>query len=80
MLTEGTLVVYSSLFCIGGAIVGAILGWFACQRWVDYVTLKNAQISSHPEMYDQEGNLIQTELTSVRVVLDENDYYLEEED
>jgi hypothetical protein len=31
-------------------------------------------------MYDQEGNLIQTELTAVRVVLDENDYYLEEED
>lgn len=80
MLTEVTLVVYSALFCIGGAIIGAMLGWFACQRWVDYVTLKNAQISSHPEMYDQEGNLIKTDLTAVRVVLDDTTYYLEDDD
>ena len=81
MLTEVTLVVYSALFCIGGAIIGTILGWFACQRWADYVTLKNAQIASHPEMYDQEGNLIKTDLTAVRVVLDDDTtYYLEDDD
>tara|TARA_B100000902_G_C27295745_1_gene909815 strand:+ start:1623 stop:1862 length:240 start_codon:yes stop_codon:yes gene_type:complete len=79
MLTQVTLV-YSTLFCIGGGIVGIMLGWFACQRWADYVTLKNAQIASHPEMYDQDGNLIKTDLTAVRVILDETDYYLEEEE
>ena len=75
---------YSALFCIGGTllgmILGAFIGWFACDKWSDYVTLKNAQISSHPEMYDQDGNLIKTDLTAVRVVLEENDYYLEDDD
>tara|TARA_B100001057_G_C22760832_1_gene915694 strand:+ start:1121 stop:1357 length:237 start_codon:yes stop_codon:yes gene_type:complete len=73
-------IVYSALFAIGGTLLGIVVGWFACEKWNEYVVLKNAQIASHPEMYDQEGNLIQTELTAVRVVLDENDYYLEEED
>ena len=83
MLTEITLV-YTVLFCIGGTLLGMVLGsfigWFACEKWNDYVTLKNAQIASHPEMYDQDGNLIKTDLTAVRVVLEENDYYLEDDD
>ncbi len=56
--------VYSALFAIGGTLLGIIVGWFACEKWSEYTVLKNAQI----------------ELTAVRVVLDENDYYLEEED
>tara|TARA_B100001996_G_C18630041_1_gene581352 strand:- start:1142 stop:1393 length:252 start_codon:yes stop_codon:yes gene_type:complete len=83
MFTEITLI-YTVLFFIGGSllgmVLGGILGWFACDKWADYVTLKNAQIASHPEMYDQEGNLIKTDLTAVRVVLEENDYYLEDDD
>ena len=72
--------VYSTLFAIGGTVLGIFIGWFACEKWSEFIVLKNAQVSSHPEMYDQNGNLINTELTAVRVVLDENDYYLEEED
>ncbi len=78
MLTQVTLV-YSALFCIGGALVGMMFGWFACQRWSEYVIIKNAQVASHPEMYDQEGNLLKTDLTAVRIVLDD-DYYLEDDD
>ena len=59
-------IVYSALFAIGGTLLGIIVGWFACEKWSEYTVLKNAQIASHPEMYDQNGYVLNEELLSVR--------------
>lgn len=42
--------------------------------------LKTAQVTTHPEMYDENGNLLNTELTALRFVIDESHYYDDEED
>jgi len=66
--------VFGVLFALGGAVVGFIAGWFANEKYNEYMELKTAQVATHPEMYDTEGNLITTELTALRVVLDESAY------
>ena len=70
--------VFGTLFCVGGILVGFIVGWFASEKYNEYMELKTAQVTSHPEMYDQDGNLLNTELTALRFVIDDN--YYEEED
>lgn len=79
MLTA-TILVFSALFCIGGALVGFILGWFLSEKYSAYMELKTAQVTTHPEMYDENGNLLNTELTALRFVIDESHYYDDEED
>jgi len=71
--------VFGALFAVGGTIIGFIAGWFANERYSEYVELKTAQIATHPEMYDTEGNLITSQLTALRVVLDEDSYYDDED-
>ena len=71
--------VFGALFAVGGTIIGFIAGWFANEKYSEYVELKTAQIATHPEMYDTEGNLITSQLTALRVVLDEDSYYDDED-
>jgi hypothetical protein len=70
--------VFGALFALGGTAIGFITGWFANEKYSEYVELKTAQIATHPEMYDTEGNLITSQLTALRVVLDEDSYYDED--
>jgi hypothetical protein len=72
--------VFGALFAVGGTIVGFISGWFANEKYSEYVELKTSQIATHPEMYDTEGNLITSQLTALRVVLDDQDFYYDDED
>ena len=69
--------VFSTLFCIGAAFLGIVIGWYANDKYSHFLQLKEAQITTHPEMYDQDGNLLKTELTALRFVLDD-DYYEED--
>jgi hypothetical protein len=76
----GVTLVFSALFCIGGTLIGFVLGWFLSEKYSEYMELKTAQVTTHPEMYDEEGNLLNTELTALRFVIDESNYYDDEED
>ena len=71
---------FGALFAIGGTILGFMLGWFLNDKYSSYLELKHAQVATHPEMYDTEGNLITQELTAVKVVLDTHDYLFDDED
>jgi hypothetical protein len=75
----GVTLVFATLFCIGGLFVGFVVGWFAGEKYNDYMELKTAQVTTHPEMYDTDGNLLSTELTALRFVIDEDHYYDDED-
>ena len=67
-LTIGTLVSIMFFF------VGGMLGWMAKQHFYE----RSYAPSMHPEMFDDNGNLIPDEILAVRF---ENDYdYDDEED
>jgi len=71
--------VFGVLFAFGGAILGFIAGWFANEKYAEYIELKTAQVATHPEMYDTEVNLITSQLTARRVDLDEDSYHDDED-
>lgn len=75
----GVTLVFATLFCLGGTLVGFVVGWFAGEKYNEYMELKTAQVTTHPEMYDTDGNLLSTELTALRFVIDEDTYYDDEE-
>jgi len=64
---------------MGGTLVGFVVGWFASEKYNEYMDLKTAQVTTHPEMYDTDGNLLSTELTALRFVIDEDNYYDDDE-
>jgi hypothetical protein len=60
-----TTLTFSALFSIGALILGFMLGWFANTYYDDYIErISTPQL--HPEMYDEEGNLLHSRLLSVR--------------
>jgi hypothetical protein len=66
-LTLGTLISIMFFF------VGGIVGWMAKQ----YVIEKNYVAYTHPEMFDENGNVIPDEILAVRF---ENDYEYDNEE
>jgi hypothetical protein len=66
-LTIGTLVSIIFFF------VGGMLGWMAKQHFYE----RGYYPSTHPEMFDHNGNLIPDEILAVRF---ENDYDYDDED
>ena len=66
-LTLGTLISIMFFF------VGGIVGWMAKQ----YVIEKNYVAYTHPEMFDENGNVIPDEILAVRF---ENDYDYDEDE
>lgn len=68
-LTLGTLISIMFFF------LGGVIGWIAKQ----HVFEKNLVAYTHPEMFDENGNVIPDEIVAVRF---ENDYdnYEDEED
>ena len=64
METTVLLVIFSML-CLTFLILGGIIGWLAQQN--NYINLQNQGVAfSHPEMYDENGNLIPDEIVAVR--------------
>tara|TARA_Y100000022_G_scaffold200209_1_gene214823 strand:- start:1608 stop:1823 length:216 start_codon:yes stop_codon:yes gene_type:complete len=64
---------FSALFAIMSFFVGGVIGWMAKQ----YLYEGTAIAYTHPEMFDQNGNLLPDEILAVRF---ENDYDSEDED
>jgi|TARA_B100001063_G_scaffold163738_1_gene152789 hypothetical protein len=65
-----------ALFCSGFLIVlfsavGFGFGWMGREYYEN--TIVHNRLSDHPEMIDDNGNPIQTDLYSVRFVVDEED-------
>ena len=64
---------FSALFAIMSFFVGGVIGWMAKQ----YLYEGPAIAYTHPEMFDQNGNLLPDEILAVRF---ENAYDSEDED
>ena len=70
------LLVIFSILCFTFLILGGIIGWLAQQN--NYVNMQNhGAFSAHPEMYDENGNLIADEIVALRF---ENNDNSEEDD
>ena len=60
-----TTLTFASLFSIGALILGFMLGWMSNAYYDNYMqTISTPQL--HPETYDEEGNLLNSRLLSVR--------------
>ena len=80
-MTETLLIYISPTPSFLFLAVGVLAGWTANEVKHDMLYARETENEIlHPEMYDQEGNLIKTDLTAVRVVLDDTTYYLEDDD
>ena len=65
--------VFGSFLLIGFLLVGVIGGWVARDYMLNYQ--ENSHV--HPEMFDQNGNLVPDEIVAFRF---ENNYDNDEED
>ena len=65
--------VFGSFLLIGFLIIGIIGGWVAREYMLNYQEVPKV----HPEMFDQNGNLVPDEIVAFRF---ENDYDNDEED
>lgn len=73
-MTEVTTVMLSLLFCLVGAGLGFVFGWFGNEYFSSFMEATIASnINIHPEMVDDQGIFINEELLSVRFI-DEEDY------
>ena len=73
METTVILVIFS-MMCFTFLIIGGIIGWLAQQN--NYVNMQHQGIT-HPEMYDENGNIIPDEIVALRF---ENDNSEEDDD
>ena len=54
---------FSALFCVMFVVLGTIVGWLA----KDYVLQRDSKyIPMHPEMFDENGQIIPDEVLAVR--------------
>ena len=54
---------FSALFCVMFLVVGTVVGWLA----KDYVLQRDSKyIPMHPEMFDENGQIIPDEVLAVR--------------
>jgi len=54
---------FSALFCVMFLVVGTVVGWLA----KDYVLQRDSKyIPLHPEMFDENGQIIPDEVLAVR--------------
>ena len=63
METTVILVIFS-MMCFTFLVLGGIIGWLAQQN--NYVNMQNQGVYAHPEMYDENGNLIPDEIVALR--------------
>lgn len=76
---ESTILFFSGCFMILFLIVGIIAGWFINDIVYNFFN-KNSSLKLHPEMYDDEGIVINEELLAVKFIdeeeeEEEDDYY-----
>ena len=68
--------VFGSFLLIGFLVVGAIGGWVARDYMLNYQEMPKA----HPEMFDQNGNLVPDEIVAFRFENNYDDDSEEEDD
>jgi len=80
-MESSTILFFSACFMILFLLVGIIAGWFINDIVYNF-TNKNNSVQLHPEMYDENGIMINEELLSVRFInnYDEEDYGEEEKE
>jgi hypothetical protein len=61
---------FSGVGIIGSFLIGGVIGWFLNELAYAFLN-KNKNANIHPEMFDQNGNVIPDEILAVRF---ENDY------
>ena len=66
----------SALFCILSLVVGGMVGWFA--RTYAYENTPNI-VYTHPEMFDEHGNLLPDEILALRIEHTNDEDYDEED-
>lgn len=81
-MESSTILFFSACFMVLFLVVGIIAGWFINDIVYNFYN-KNNSLQLHPEMYDDEGIVINEELLSVRFIdeeeeEEEDDYYWHE--
>ena len=69
-----TILVFSVLICLGGLLLGFMLGWVAHSYYDTHTTIAASKQLTHPEFYDEEGNMLANQLLTVRFEGD-NEFY-----
>lgn len=64
---------FATLISIMFLILGGVVGWIAKQHFYE----KTAIAYTHPEMFDENGNVLPDEILAVRF---ENDYDIDEDE
>ncbi|NDB57780.1 DUF2973 domain-containing protein [bacterium] len=62
---------FSAFLIVMFGILGFVFGWFG-REYFENSTHKN-RLSDHPELFDDNGNPINSELYSVRFMFDEDE-------
>jgi|TARA_X000000950_G_scaffold195529_1_gene235541 hypothetical protein len=70
-MTTAVILTFSSILMVLFMIVGTLIGWTANDFLYAYMNTKS-NLPQHPEMYDEDGMVVNEELLSVRFV-DEED-------
>lgn len=70
-MTTTVILTFSTILMVLFGIVGGLVGWTANDFLYAYMNTR-ANLPQHPEMYDDEGMVVNEELLSVRFV-DEED-------
>jgi hypothetical protein len=77
-MTVAVIITFSTILMILFAIVGVLIGWTANDFLYTFMNTR-ANLPTHPEMYDEEGLVINEELLYVKFVDEEDeqedDYY-----
>ena len=69
-----TILVFSVLICLGGLLLGFMLGWVSHSYYDTHTTIAASKQLTHPEFYDEEGNMLANQLLTVRFEGD-NEFY-----
>ena len=69
-----TVLVFSVLLTIGGLLLGFVVGWVSHSYYNDHATVAASKQLTHPEFYDEEGNMLANQLLTVRFEGD-NEFY-----
>ncbi|AGH26844.1 hypothetical protein SXBG_00108 [Synechococcus phage S-CAM1] len=70
-MTTAVILTFSSILMVLFMIVGTLIGWTANDFLYAYMNTRS-NLPQHPEMYDEDGMVVNEELLSVRFV-DEED-------
>tara|TARA_B100001996_G_scaffold101909_1_gene76446 strand:+ start:65 stop:316 length:252 start_codon:yes stop_codon:yes gene_type:complete len=69
-----TVLVFSVLLTIGGLLLGFVVGWVSHSYYNDHTTIAASKQLTHPEFYDEDGNMLANQLLTVRFEGD-NEFY-----